>query len=376
MRNFNLYLKKGFSITKIILIIATLNSCTNEYTEIPDDKNEIKNLKISLGEKLFSETKMSNPEGQSCTGCHSPETGFSDPLHSITSQGINGFFGKRNAPNLSYNVFAPERFYNATDETYVGGFFYDGRTQSLESQALNPLLNRNEMNNTSISMVANKIRNLSYYNDFVKIYGTATDDNQLVSQFTNAISIFEKSTKVNSFTSKFDYFSKQLITFTEDELKGLALYKGKANCAACHTLDADERTGKVLFTDFTYDNIGVPKNTNNPFLSMPNNINAMGQNFVDLGIGNIVNQDNHNGKFKVPTLRNVSISAPYFHNGIYNTLSEVIHFYNKRKVENLGLPEVSENVNTTELGDLDLTIAEEKQLEKFLLTLTDHYRKP
>lgn len=351
-------------------------SCSDQYTEIVDNQTLLKETKIALGEKLFFENKMSNPEGQSCASCHSPESGFSDPIHLPFSPGVSGnLFGNRNTPSIAYNVFAPERYYNNIDETFIGGLFMDGRSQNLETQAIEPLLSIAEMNNTSIAMVASKIINLEYYNQFVKIYGETNSDATLVNQFTNAISFYEKSTKMNSFTSKFDYFSKQQISLTNDELKGLALYKGKANCAACHPLEADEISGKILFTDFSYDNIGVPKNLNNPFYSMSASINPDGANYIDYGIGAIVNMPEHNGKFKVPTLRNVAVSAPYFHNGFYNTLSQVIHFYNKRKVENLGVPEVPENVNTSELGDLKMTLQEELQLEKFLGTLTDHYKK-
>ncbi len=369
-------MKFHYAALLCIILISTLSSCSDQYTEITDEKLILKDSKITLGEKLFFETKLSNPEGQSCANCHAPQTGFSDPNHQIVSNGINGnLFSNRNAPSLSYNVFSPERYYNLVDQTFIGGLFIDGRSQNLETQAINPLLNPVEMNNLNINMIVQKIKSLSYYSDFIKIYGTNTSDTELLNQFTNAISNFEKSTKVNSFTSKFDYFSKQLVSFSNDELAGLALYKGKANCAACHPLDPDENSGKVLLTDFSYDNIGVPKNLNNPFYSMPASINPDGANYIDYGIGAIVNMPEHNGKFKVPTLRNIAISAPYFHNGFYNTLSQVIHFYNKRKVENLGQPEIPETVNTQELGDLKMTIQEEQQLEKFLLTLTDHYRQ-
>ena len=357
-------------------IVLLLCNCSNDYTEIPDNETELQKAKATLGEKLFFEKGMSNPTGMACANCHSPETGFSDPLHSITSPGINpALFGSRNSPSLAYTVFAPEQYYNGVDETYIGGLFYDGRAQTLEAQAVQPLLSAHEMNNSSVQMVANKIRNLSYYADFAKLYGASSNDSDLINQFSNAISFFEKSTKMNSFTSKFDYFNKQLIAFSEDEKKGLLLFKGKANCASCHVLEPDEKVGKILFTDFSYDNIGVPKNPNNPFYAMPTSLNPEGANYVDFGIGKIVNQTNHDGKFKVPTLRNVAVSAPYFHNGFYSTLAEVIHFYNKRNVENLGTPEVNQNVNTTELGNLLLSPQEELQLEKFLLTLTDHYQR-
>ena len=360
----------------LLFLMGMLVSCNEEYVSVDNSTNPQRTAKENLGKKLFFEVKLSNPEGQACASCHNPETGFSDPNHSIVSQGIlANSFGNRNAPSLAYGVFSPERYYNAVDETYVGGMFLDGRSQNLETQILGPLMNAVEMNNTSHTMIANKIRNLEYFNDFTAIYGSTNDDNELLSQFANAVATYEKSREVNSFTSKFDYYSKGTVEFTQDEKDGLAIFTGKAQCANCHIVDADENTGKVLFTDFTYDNIGVPKNPLNPYYNMPASINPNGTSYVDKGIGAIVNQNNHNGKFKVPSLRNVAISAPYFHNGVYNTLEEVIHFYNKRDVENLGAPEFASNVNQEELGNLQLSLEEERKLKVFLGTLTDHYRK-
>ena len=359
----------------LLSILLLLTSCNEEYTSISNDNSTI-SAKEDLGKKLFFEVKLSNPEGQACASCHNPATGFSDTNHSIVSPGIvANSFGNRNAPSLAYAIFAPERYYNTVDQTYIGGMFLDGRSQNLQTQVLGPLLNPVEMNNTSHAMIANKIRNLSYFNDFITIYGSTNDDEVLLSQFADAVANFEKSRTVNSFTSKFDYYSKGTVDFTQDEKDGLNLFVGKALCANCHIVDADENTGKVLFTDFTYDNIGVPKNPLNPFYNMPAAINPDGANYVDLGIGAIVNQNAHKGKFKVPSLRNVALSAPYFHNGVFNTLEEVIHFYNKRLVENLGTPEYNTNVNIEELGDLKLTLEEERKLKVFLETLTDHYRK-
>lgn len=366
-----IYILRSLLLLSSVMVVG----CADEYKDLSDHSDQTLTAKRALGKKLFSETSLSNPGGQACISCHAPETGFSDPLHRIVSPGVDAsLFGSRNAPSLAYNVFAPARYYNNADETFVGGIFLDGRAPDLQAQVLGPLLNPVEMNNTSLEAVAAKIRNLSYFEDFAQIYGAANTDTELVHQLADAITAFEKSPEVSSFTSKFDYVSRGMMAFTADELKGFNLYNGKANCAACHVLDEDPITGKVLFTDFTYDNIGVPKNPNNPFYNMPTAHNPQGAAYVDLGIGQVVNAPQHNGKFKVPSLRNIAVSAPYFHNGVFNTLDEVIRFYNRRKVENLGQPETPTNVNIDELGDLKLTEAEEQQLKKFLETLTDHYR--
>lgn len=357
-----------------ILLAILSSSCTkydNDYVTIPNEK-------IDLGRAIFFDTNLSNPVGQACASCHSPEKGFSDPTNSAISQGaVANAFGNRNAPSLSYGVFSPKQYYNAIDQTYIGGFFLDGRSNSLQEQFIHPLLNTVEMNNNSIHDVVEKIKAASYFSKLTSIYGTIVSDSEIINAVADAVSVYEKSSEVSSFTSKFDYYSKQLVDFTDDEKKGLILFSGKAKCANCHILDADENTGKVLFTDFSYDNVGVPKNNNNPFYTQPTSVNALGTSYIDYGIGAINGHNVDRGKFKVPTLRNIAITGPYFHNGVFATLKQVIHFYNTRDLQTgeFAPPEVSENVNIEELGNLHMTLDEEAQLEKFLLTLTDHYRK-
>lgn len=364
--------------SKIILLTfftsVALTSCSKDetsYTVIPSEK-------VGLGKAIFFDTNLSNPIGQACASCHSPEKGFSDPTNRAISQGaLANMFGSRNAPSLSYGVFSPTQYYNSIDETFIGGIFLDGRSTSLQEQFIHPMLNPLEMNNASVHDVVEKIKVASYFSKLTSIYGTVVSDTDILNAVADALATFEKSSEVNSFTSKFDYYSRQMVSFTEDEKKGLTLFSGKAKCANCHILDEDENTGKVLFTDFSYDNIGVPKNNANPFYTQSASVNPLGLNYVDYGIGAINGQTVDNGKFKVPTLRNIAITGPYFHNGSFTTLKQVIHFYNTRDLNTgeFAAPEVPENINTEELGNLQLTAQEENQLEKFLETLTDHYRQ-
>jgi cytochrome c peroxidase len=360
-----------------IIIFALLTSLF--MTSCSDDAQEYENIpdaKIDLGKQIFFDKNLSNPIGQACASCHAPEKGFSDSQNQAISVGANGTsFSNRNAPNLSYNVFAPTQFYNSTDETYIGGFFYDGRSPNLQEQMLHPFIGSSEMNNGSIANVIVKIKNAIYFSEIKKIYGNQTSDSEIFSAVADAVTKYQTSREVNSFTSKFDYYSKQLVTFTEDEKQGLKLFQGKGKCAQCHVLDEDPTTGKILFTDFSYDNLGIPRNNSNPFYNQTSN--PAGNAYVDLGIGIIKNEPQHNGKFKVPSLRNSAISAPYYHNGSIATLKEAIHFYNVRDLNTgeFGAPEYNQNVNTTELGNLGLTEKEELQIEIFINTLTDHYRK-
>jgi len=151
----------------------------------------------------------------------------------------------------------------------------------------------------------------------------------------------------------------------EDENKGL--------CAECHPSGPGPNQEPPLFTDFTYDNLGVPKNPENPYYYLPKSLNPDGEQFVDLGLGSIVEKLEENGKFRVPTLRNVAVTAPYMHNGVFKTLRQVVVFYNTRDVGPWPAPEVPQNVNREELGDLGLAEQEVDAIVAFLRTLTDGY---
>jgi cytochrome c peroxidase len=166
-------------------------------------------------------------------------------------------------------------------------------------------------------------------------------------------------------------------TLNEIELLGLKVFEDekKGNCAACHPSQPSNGV-PPLFTDFTYDNLGVPRNENNPFLHLPEHFNKNGRNHKDLGLGGAthVNNSAEYGKFKVPTLRNIALTAPYMHNGVFKTLREVVEFYNTRDIDlKWGIPEVADNVNREELGNLKLTDEEMNALVIFMTTLTDGY---
>jgi cytochrome c peroxidase len=364
---------KSKTLFLILLSITFFASCSNaneEYTTIDDEK-------IALGKEIFNDDNLSNPIGQSCASCHSKEKGFSDPENRDISEGaVTTIFGNRNAPSLAYNIFSPSRYYNSEDGTFVGGLFLDSRSPNLQEQFIHPLLNPLEMNNTSKSTIVQKIKQASYYPKIIELYTNSIFESDILDYVADALDRFQTSEEVNPFTSKYDYFIKGRASFTAEEKKGLALFQGKALCSQCHVTEPDPIQRKILFTDFTYDNLGVPKNLNNPFYTQT--ANSAGINYIDLGIGEIVSQPEHDGKFRVPTLRNIAITFPYFHNGSLNTLEEVVHFYNVRdkKTGEFGKPEVEKNINTDELGNLNLTEEEEQNLVAFMKTLTDGYHKP
>jgi cytochrome c peroxidase len=207
-----------------------------------------------------------------------------------------------------------------------------------------------------------------------------------------SIAAYEDSPEVNAFTSKYDFSLVDQATLTKEERKGFALFQGKGKCKLCHISNGEQ----PLFTDFTFDNLGLPKNPENP-------VYAYNPSFIDLGLGGFLASrpeyaayaEDHNGMHKVPTLRNVDLRPSddfvkaFGHNGYFKSLEGIVHFYNTRDVletcpvdfmeaEALTAncwpaPEVADNVNTAELGNLGLTPAEEKAIVAFLKTLSDGF---
>lgn len=260
----------------------------------------------------------------------------------------------------------------------MGGLFYDGRAASLEAQVEGPGFGHNEMAIKDKQELITKLRRLEYQPLFTKIYGDKALANTEAGykQVTEVIAAYERSAELNPFTSKYDYYLLGKTRLSKQEQRGRQIFEDdkKGNCAACHSVDPEDDGTRPMFTDFSYDNLGVPKNRANPFLLMRGKINPDGSRFVDVGLGKTVAKRSENGKFRVPSLRNVAITAPYMHNGIFKTIKEVVDFYNTRDVDaKWGKPEVAENVNKDELGDLKLTEQEVTDLIAFMETLTDGY---
>ena len=208
----------------------------------------------------------------------------------------------------------------------------------------------------------------------------------------DAIASFERTRRFSPFSSKYDQVQRGTAVFTEAEARGLTVFVAadKGNCASCHptTSHKGSKTNRALFTDFGYDNVGVPPNPALKFYDMPPAYNPDGRNFVDLGLGNVVPRDFTRGQFKAPSLRNVAVTGPYMHNGYFKTLRGVLDFYNTRDVlpacterfvsEALArkqgcwpAPEVAETVNRADMGNLGLTSQDVDDLLAFLGTLTE-----
>jgi cytochrome c peroxidase len=390
-----------------------------------------------LGKALFFD-KISEPNSMACADCHGPRVGFTGPTPGINSHGavyrgaMPQRFGNRKPPAACYATFSPVFHFDDGEGLFIGGNFWDGRATGMRlgnpaaDQALGPFLNPVEQNNPSKQAVLEKVAASKYAGLWEQVWGepvsyaTSSDIERDYDRIGLAIAAYEGSAEVNQFSSKFDLFWENAHTagmdvgaidmtnwqdyvglgLTKKETEGLALFNDetKGKCSLCHVLDPVEDASGVewppVFTDFSFDNLGVPKNPENPFYDMDevylddgSPINPMGDAWVDLGLGGFLESvpeweamaaENY-GKQKVPTLRNVDMRPgeefpkAYMHNGFFKSLKEVVHFYNTRDVAKWPPPEVPDNVNTDELGDLGLTKQEETLIVMFMQTLSDGY---
>jgi len=346
-----------------------------------------------LGKQIFFDTSLSTPAGQACASCHMPEAGFTGPTSSVNARGavyagaIPSRAGNRKPPSVAYACFSPSFSYDSDDETYVGGQFWDGRALNLVEQAKAPFLNPLEMNNSNAAEVVHKVLKSSYQHLFRQVFrgqAESQDADVLFDLIARALAAYESSSEVNPFSSKYDAYLAGKVTLSAQEQQGLDLFANKANCTACHPHEPDSEGHPPLFTDFTYDNIGAPANPRNPFYKMTADVNPDGERYRDLGLGSALHDQEQWGKVKVPTLRNIArkphaeFSKAYLHNGVFKSIREVVHFYNARDVipNEFRPPDVEENVNRDELGDLQLTEDEEVALVAFLETLSDGYDIP
>jgi cytochrome c peroxidase len=355
------------------------------------DQSKPKPTKASLGALIFADTNLSEPPGQACATCHVASSAFADPRPGPTSAGaVAGRFGFRNTPSITYSSFTPKLGPAGPGENggFLGGLFWDGRAATLQAQASGPLLNKLEMNNPDTATIQGKLKAASYASQIRTLYGkTALDTaDKAMSALTDAIAAFETTGMPNRFTSKYDAYLAGTATLTAAEARGLALFESEktgpctngappCGCAQCH-LDKPGADGSPpLFTDFGYDNIGIPKNPDNPYYTLPPDLNPDGANFNDFALGWQIHNPKQWGHFKAPSIRNVALTAPYGHNGYFADLKAIVHFYNTRDLPGAYPPPESDFfLNTTGLGNLGLTSSDEDDLVTFFGTLTDGFR--
>jgi len=382
-----------------------------------------------LGKSIFFDQNLSINRNQACAACHAPAVGWTGPDEAINARGsvyegsIPGRFGDRKPPASGYAT--PSPILHFEKGLWVGGNFWDGRATGARlgnpaaDQAQGPFLNPAEQALPDAACVVHRVCTSAYPVSFDDVWGAGACDiawppdvdttcateggsvpldpenraksNENYDRVALSIAAYEASPEVNAFSSPFDDARRTgMNSLSKEARKGFALFQGKGKCKNCHVSSGE----RPLFTDYTYDNLGLPKNPENPvYLANPG--------FIDNGLGGYLRAAGYAeavwqpelGKSKVPTVRNVakapapSLIKAFGHNGYFKSLKGIVHFYNTRDVKPVCAgdcteaqalaancwppPEVSQNVNTTELGNLGLTPAEENAIVEFLKALSD-----
>jgi cytochrome c peroxidase len=354
----------------------------------------------SLGQKIFDDRSLSASGKLACASCHDSASGHASPFATPVAFGGANLDqpGTRLPPPLRYLRYNTA-FYFQPDGTPTGGFNWDGRANTLAEQARRPFLSPNEMANDDAAAVIAKLAMTSYAADFKAVFGADIFSNPETA-FERVLFALERYQREDDefapFTSKFDYFTAGKATFNDQESRGLALFNrgDKGNCAACHPSTKPANAPGALFTDFTFDSLGVPRNS-----AIAVNADA---GYFDVGLcgpfrSDLAARADLCGAFKVPSLRNVALRKRFFHNGQFDSLEQVLRFYVQRDtnperwypldpqtgnpVSYDDLPEAQRrNVNVAEapynkkLGEQPyLDESEIQDLAAFLRTLSDGY---
>lgn len=292
-----------------------------------------------LGRALFFDVGLSRDRTQSCATCHDPAEAFTDwrdnGVDSMASLGDDGHtLGDRNAPTLSYAAEAPA-FGRNEQGRYRGGQFWDGRAADLATQAGQPILDPREMNMPDRAAVIERLREHEQYpTAFRTLFGEGIleDEEAAWGAMTRSIAAFEKTAFFSPFDSRYDRYLRGEYEPTGQEELGMALFFSQqfSNCNQCHMRKSLPESRRETFTNYRYFNIGTPAN------SALREANGLGKDHIDRGLsGNpLVEDEQAAGKMKVPTLRNVAVTGPWMHNGVFSELRTVVQFYNKYNSRN------------------------------------------
>lgn len=308
--------KIAFSFCMVVVLLV----CTSSFFE---KENDAVNTRAALGKKLFSEKILSRDSSVSCASCHIPRFAFADTV--AFSVGIGGKLTSRNTPSVL----------NMKNRPY---YFWDGRAASLEEQCLMPIQNPDEMGLPVDEAISRLNASNEYRMLFQKIFGQKPNAKNLAAAFA----AFEQT--LETVDSKFDDWSNNLKKLSASEERGRELFVGdKAKCFDCHRMED--------FTNDEFRNIGLYN----------------GRELHDAGLYNLTKKDSDLGKFKTPGLRNVAVTAPYMHNGMFKTLEEVMEYYNDPGKFVHGAINIDEALKSP----LGLTSKEKADIINFLKTLTD-----
>ena len=313
------------------------------------DEKGLTDLQL-LGKRVFEDANLSEPRGLSCASCHAPEHAFQgnngSPIPGIAAGSSPDKVGRRKVPTIMYKTYSPAfgltKDVDDGKETAEakGGQFWDGRASDLVEQAASPLLDPVEMNNPSIEVVVEKVKAGAYADLVTAVFGKAVfaDPTTAMANLANALFAYEATERFAPFSSKFDDYLRGKAKLTPEEARGFEVFTNpnEGNCIACHVGEVKSKDPTDwIFTDFTYDALGVPRNPAIPANADPTTF--------DLGLckrpgiaGYLpkdVKLESLCGQFKVPTLRNVAVAGAYYHNAYFTSLRDAVAFYATRDTD-------------------------------------------
>lgn len=303
-----------------------------------------------LGKRIFEDTNLSEPPGQSCSSCHAPQHAFQgnngSPIAAVAVGSTPDKLGRRKTPTIMYKTYSPAfGFYKDIDDgketlEAKGGQFWDGRASDLAEQVTVPLLDPVEMNNPSIEAIVGKVKAGNYADMVTALFGVDAfaSPKTAMANLGAAIFAYEATERFAPFSSRFDDYLRGKAKLAPIEARGMELFTNpkEGNCIACHVGKTDSKDPTDwIFTDFTYDALGVPRNNSIPANADPT--------VFDLGLckrpgiqalaPKEIKLESLCGQFKVPTLRNVAITGPYYHNGYFASLRDAVALYATRDTD-------------------------------------------
>jgi cytochrome c peroxidase len=301
----------------------------------PDDP-----VLVALGKKIFFDTRLSEPPGTSCASCHDPAHAYSGTHGSRIGVPLGsrpGHYARRSTPSVLYMRFVPRFHYFEDDEAPApeprGGYFWDGRADNLAELVRQPLFNPDEMNAGTPRLLASKIASAPYAADFRAALGPSAKPEAVLHGVGVALEAFLKSDEMTPATSKYDAYVRGQATLTEQERRGLEVFKDRRRgaCAGCHRMaETSSNPEESPFSEFAYEAIGLPRNRELPASKDPGSF--------DLGLCERKDLKTPSGDarycstFRIPSLRNVAVRESFGHNGVYKSLREAVAFYARRAV--------------------------------------------
>ncbi len=313
------------------------NSFNIDAFRSPKSKNPTEK-QIALGARLFNDVRLSASGNLSCVSCHNPSNAYQDGLPKALDK--DGNMMERNTPTVINTI-------------YQRKFFWDGRSDNLEQQITNVFDNEGEFNNNAHSIKSSEILDDETYQKLIEeaYPNTRIDRNTLI----RALAAYTST--LNAMNSRFDKNMRgETDDFTEQEILGMNLFMGKALCATCHFIPLTNGTVPPAFFETEKEVLGTPQTAENKKLD------------PDRGFFWFFQEEIHDHMFKTPTVRNVELTAPYMHNGVYNTLEEVMVFYNKGGGAGMGFDVPNQ---TLPFDSLSLSTEEIDALVAFMKTFTD-----